>query len=134
MLVWVTVVETSTTGDAPLTVTVSCRLPTPSSTSTRAVRATCTMMPFAPERREAGEIERHDVGAGRQGELVAAGLTGDAGAAAANQAVARHRDRHTGEHAALRVADQAGERAGLLGERRRRGGHEHGDRERHAAG
>ena len=45
MLVWVTVDETSTTGEAPLTVTVSCSVPTPSSTSTRAVRATCTMMP-----------------------------------------------------------------------------------------
>ena len=45
MFVCVTVDETSTTGDTPLTVTVSCRLPTPSSTSTRAVRATCTMIP-----------------------------------------------------------------------------------------
>ena len=45
MLVCVTVVDTSTTGEAPLTVTVSCRVPTPSSTSTRVVRATCTTMP-----------------------------------------------------------------------------------------
>ena len=66
MLVWVTVVETSTTGDAPLTVTVSCSVPTPSSTSTRAVRATWTMMPSRLQRREAGELEGHDVGAGRQ--------------------------------------------------------------------
>ena len=45
MLVCVTVELTSTTGDSPLTVTVSCSVPTPSSTSSRVVRVTCTTTP-----------------------------------------------------------------------------------------
>ena len=45
MLVWVTVDETSTTGDSPLTVTVSCSPPTVSSRSRRVVRLTCTTTP-----------------------------------------------------------------------------------------
>ena len=66
MLVWVTVVETSTTGDAPLTVTVSCRVPTPSSTSTRAVRATCTTMPSRFSGAKPASSKVTVVGAGRQ--------------------------------------------------------------------
>ena len=43
MLVCVVFELTSTTGAAPLTVTVSCSVPTPSSTSRRVVRFTCTI-------------------------------------------------------------------------------------------
>ena len=42
MLVCVIVELTSTTGDSPLTVTVSWSVPTASSTSSRVVRFTCT--------------------------------------------------------------------------------------------
>ncbi len=45
MLVCVTVELTSTTGDSPLTVTVSCSVPTDSSTSTRVTCATWTTTP-----------------------------------------------------------------------------------------
>ncbi len=77
---------------------------------------------FALERREAGEFERHHVGAGRQGELVAAGLAADLARLPPIRLSPVDRDGDAGEHAALRVAHRAGERAGLLRHRRR--GHE----------
>ena len=86
--------------------------------------------PFAPERGEAGELERDRVGAGRQRELVAAGLAGHAGPSAANQALAADRDGDTGEHAALGIAHEAGEGAGLLSGRGRRDEQQAGEHDR----
>ena len=68
------VFSTSTVGDEPLTVTVSCSVASFICASTVMVCRTGTTMPVADERREAAELELQGVGAGvDRGEAVHAG-------------------------------------------------------------
>ena len=99
MLVWVTVVLTSTTGDSPLTLIVSCSVPTPSSTSRRRDLRHPHGNPLLPERCEARKLVCHFVGAwGKDRELVAARYAGDGDAGAADQRRACHGHGDTGQH------------------------------------
>ena len=76
---------------------------------------------FAPEGREASERERDSVGAGFElDDAVLAALVGDRAADLLDEDRARRLDRHTGQHRAGGVGDQAcnGRRAGALAQRR----------------
>ena len=115
MLVCVVVELTSTTGDSPLTVTVSWSVPTRElDVEARRLRD-LDAHALALQRREPGQLVGHGVDAGRQ-----TGRTGRrrsrrwGRARAADQRRARGRDGHAGQHGPLRVADDAGQRAGLL--------------------
>ena len=66
MLVWVTVDETSTTGDSPLTVTVSCSPPTVEFEVETGGAVHLHDHAVAGLGREPGEFERHRVAARRQ--------------------------------------------------------------------
>ena len=59
-----TLLCTSTTGEAPDTVTDSCSVPTLSSTLIVAVKLDCSSIAFARHGVEAGQRERQRVGAG----------------------------------------------------------------------
>ena len=72
--------ERSTTGDAPLTVTLSVTAPGLSSALTVAVKPSPTWIALADDRRETGELEGERVVARRHGgKAVGAGLVGEDG-------------------------------------------------------
>ena len=118
MFVCVTVLLTSTTGDSPLTVTVSCSVADPQLDIEAGEAGDLDRDAVALERREARDLVHDLVLTGRQRrELVGADAAGHGRPRAADQRRARCRHRDAGQHAALRVAHHARQRAGLLGPR-----------------
>ena len=102
---------TSTIGDSPVTVTVSSTRADPQLGVDRRGERSGQLDAFAPDGAEAGERERHRVGAGPQLlDPVLAGAVGDHRADLLDQRRARRFDRHAGQHRARRVADDAGDR------------------------
>ena len=99
------VFSTSTVGDAPLTVTVSCSVASLSCASTVIVLRTGTTIPSRTGRREARQFEGELVGAGVHGREAILAAFVRRRALDAHDRRARERDDDAGQHAALVVGD-----------------------------
>ena len=103
VLVWV-----STTGVAPVTVTVSSTAPTRMSALIVVTPAPVSSMRLAPDRGESGQRERHDVGAGFQiDDPVLAGPIRHDGAGLLDERRTRRFDGYARQDGARRIPDDA---------------------------
>ena len=110
---------TSTIGVSPVTVIVSSSAPTFRSPFTVATNVPGQLDAFALDGAEARQRERHRVGARPQvDDPVLAGVVADDRADFFNQHRAGGFDRHTRQHAARRVLDDAGNGGLRIGRRR----------------
>ena len=113
----------STIGVSPVTVIVSSSAPTFMSALIVAVNEPVSSMPSRLTRAEAGQRERHGVGAGAQiDDAVLAGAVGDGRTRFLDERRARRFHGHARQHGAGRVLHDAGDRG--LGKRRGRDEHE----------
>ena len=111
---------TSTIGVSPVTVIVSSSAPTFRSPLTVATNVPDQLDAFALDGAEAGQRERHRVGAGPQiDDAVLAGVVADDRPDFLNQDRAGGFDRHAGQDAARRVLDDAGDGRLRIGRRRK---------------
>ncbi len=100
---WMRVAVVSMTGDSPVTVTVSCRVARRQFDVEVRREAERKLDAFTPHGVEPGQLVGHRPRArGQRGEPVVAGFRGD-GRLGAERRRTGGRDRHAGEHCALRI-------------------------------